>query len=218
MGVCALRGGVMKEKKKFCILGNLLTGMTSAELWTSEWSAMSGSKTENSPQKLLLNIISQPRGGSQASTQSKGQGWGAKEWLASLHPQHSVEVGCQDLGIGVRAQGYVGGWQPWRYSEGVISLERVQKKIGCPRVARSHCLQDTDTTLDTVAECCQWPPKPEKPIRVPAVELDMTATAKARKCVWGSVWNTTNMVPTRDLAATTRLWARTVTAHIFLGD
>ena len=36
----------------------------------------------------------------------------AKRWLTSLHPQHSVEVGCQDLGIGVRAQGYVGGWQP----------------------------------------------------------------------------------------------------------
>ena len=52
---------------------------------TSEWSAMSGSKTENSPQKLLLNIISQPRDGSQASTQSRGQGQGEegyaeKQW------------------------------------------------------------------------------------------------------------------------------------------
>ena len=135
---------------------------------------MSGSKTENSPQKLLLNIISQPRGGSQASTQSRGQGQGIKEWLASLHPQHSVEAGCQDLGIGVRAKGYVGGWQPWGYSEGggAISLES-RKRLGVPE------WQEVIASRTQIPHLTQW---------LSAVNVRQNQEKPSECQLWNKTW------------------------------
>lgn len=96
----------------------------------------------------------------------------AKRWLTSLHTEQRSGVGCQGvtskppptaqcwggmsrLGHRCQSPGVCWGLAAMKILWGGYFFGESQKKIGCPRVARSHCLQDTDTTLDTVAECCQ---------------------------------------------------------------
>ena len=93
---------------------------------------------------------------------------------ACAHRRWGTE--CQGSGSGIRPQGEDHGWLPLRYSEGAsTTAEGIQGKDWVSQRGKISLSLGHFNSTHIHGGCVPgWPPKPAKPVGVPAVELEVT--------------------------------------------